>query len=79
MNVKNVSYSTARGDNQGTTLSFVSLKELPLLEKVESALATEHRMLLIMLMLIIILMTVLLNVVIIILITLPLIILMIVL
>lgn len=30
---------TARGDTQGTTISFVSLKELPLLEKVEKALA----------------------------------------
>ncbi|XP_060081741.1 probable ATP-dependent RNA helicase DDX56 [Ylistrum balloti] len=30
---------TARGDNQGTALSFVSLKEMPLLEAVESSLS----------------------------------------
>ncbi|OWF41466.1 probable ATP-dependent RNA helicase DDX56 [Mizuhopecten yessoensis] len=30
---------TARGDNQGTALSFVSLKEMPLLEVVESSLS----------------------------------------
>ena len=33
---------TARGDNQGSALSFVCMKEMPLLEKVEEALSDAH-------------------------------------
>jgi superfamily II DNA/RNA helicase len=32
-------YRTARGDNKGTALSFVSVKEMPLLETVEKELS----------------------------------------
>ena len=34
---------TARGDKAGTALSFVSIKEMPLLEEVEQTLAQTHR------------------------------------
>ena len=34
---------TARGVNQGTALSFVNIKEMELLKKVEDTLAESHR------------------------------------